>query len=141
MSEPQERDSDSHWRKICRWYSKNFYTPLHTINDLPRLDVLQAYYEDVYNDMSDVELHDEAQRLLKPHDLDAKLEQAIEDKAIDLIEKEVKEANKNKKSEEDQEEKIERLDVSPEMLESLSGIGKALQDIGSSFDNGFGLDN
>ena len=35
-------------RRIFRWYSKNFSTPLHEVADLPLEDVLQAYYEDTY---------------------------------------------------------------------------------------------
>lgn len=33
------------FRKLFRWYSKEFYTPLHIVETLPIFDILQHYYE------------------------------------------------------------------------------------------------
>jgi hypothetical protein len=38
-------------RRIFRWYSKTFSTPLHIVDDLPLEDILQAYFEDMYENM------------------------------------------------------------------------------------------
>lgn len=43
-------------RKVHRWYSRNLNTPLHLVYDLPTEDVLQAYYETLYEDMTDEEM-------------------------------------------------------------------------------------
>jgi hypothetical protein len=47
-------DGDFLIRRMFRWYSKNFSTPLHEVESLPLADVLTAYYEDTYDAM-DVE--------------------------------------------------------------------------------------
>jgi hypothetical protein len=40
-------------RKIFRWYSRTFFTPLHVVDTLPLDDVLQAYWEVQYEEMAD----------------------------------------------------------------------------------------
>ncbi len=47
-------------RKVLRWYSKTFATPLHVVETLPVDDILQHYYESLYEDM---DLEDEAREL------------------------------------------------------------------------------
>jgi hypothetical protein len=42
-------------RRICRWYSKTFATPLDQVYDLPVYDVFQAYYEEHYDSLVDGE--------------------------------------------------------------------------------------
>lgn len=45
----EDPDSNAYYRRICRWYSREFSTPLETvINDIPERDVLLHYYEDLY---------------------------------------------------------------------------------------------
>jgi hypothetical protein len=39
-------------RRIFRWYSRNFHTPLHVVGELPLEDVLEAYYEDNYEHLT-----------------------------------------------------------------------------------------
>jgi len=63
-----EPDASAHWRHISRYYSKTFSTPLHLVDELPRLDVLQAYFEDVYEHLEDVELQRELAETLKETD-------------------------------------------------------------------------
>lgn len=60
--------SDFDLRSIARWYSKTFATPLHLVYGLPTFDVLQAYYEDIYEDMAkteegEISLHKVAEEL------------------------------------------------------------------------------
>ena len=38
-------DVDAVYRRIYRWYSKNFHTPLHEVMKLSEHDVLLAYFE------------------------------------------------------------------------------------------------
>jgi hypothetical protein len=42
-------------RKILRWYSKTFVTPLHIAEELPLEDILQHYYECNFEEMSEAE--------------------------------------------------------------------------------------
>ncbi len=57
--------ADFQRRKIFRWYSETFATPLHLVDELPVEDVMQHYYEHNYLQMSE----DDLQREL--HDLTA----------------------------------------------------------------------
>lgn len=50
------------YRKIFRWYSKNFYTPLHLVQELPLEDVLRAWYEQTFEDMEDKDLEAEVRK-------------------------------------------------------------------------------
>lgn len=46
--------NDDAWlRKIFRLYSKTFATPLHIVRCLPIEDVLMAFFEDIFENMSD----------------------------------------------------------------------------------------
>jgi hypothetical protein len=51
-------------RKVLRWYSKTFFTPLAQVEDLPLEDVFQAFYEEKYAEMSEEEVEAERQELL-----------------------------------------------------------------------------
>lgn len=51
-----DNDSDHERRRIMRWYSEKYHTPLHDVWDLPIEFVLQAYYEDTYDSMEKEEL-------------------------------------------------------------------------------------
>jgi len=44
-------DPDYNRRKIFRWYSSRFSTPLHVVETLPLLDVLRSYWEDCYESL------------------------------------------------------------------------------------------
>jgi hypothetical protein len=48
-------------RRIFRWYSKTFYTALHVVETLPLEDILRAWWEQKYEDMTPEEI--EAERL------------------------------------------------------------------------------
>lgn len=58
-------DGEASYRSICRWYSTTFHTPLHTVEDLPEEEVLQAYFESTYEDMSDEDRVELLKRLLE----------------------------------------------------------------------------
>lgn len=49
-------DWEAAYRRICRWYSKNFCTPLHLVFTLPPDAVIQNYYEGLYEELEDEEL-------------------------------------------------------------------------------------
>ncbi len=51
-------------RKVLRWYSKTFFTPIAEVEEIPLEDVFQAYYEEMYEDMSEEDLEAERQELL-----------------------------------------------------------------------------
>lgn len=52
-----------YYRKICRWYSKTFHTPLNQVELLPMDHVLTNYYESTmesipYNELYDIVIDD-----------------------------------------------------------------------------------
>jgi hypothetical protein len=53
------KDDDYVLRYVFRWYSKTFHTPLHQVADIPVVDVLTAYYEELYEKMEVEELKEE----------------------------------------------------------------------------------
>lgn len=65
----EEPSYDYFIRKVFRWYSKTFSTPLHQVADLPLFDVMQAYYEDIYSNLADEkdtpEFHEQLSNLSK----------------------------------------------------------------------------
>lgn len=46
-------------RRIARWYSTEFSTPLHQVDELPLDDLMQAWYESQYEELSDEKLNHE----------------------------------------------------------------------------------
>lgn len=46
-----QQDTEYHVRRIQRWYSKTFATPLHEVEDLPLEDVLLVYFEEAFESM------------------------------------------------------------------------------------------
>lgn len=59
------KDSAYMLRQIFRWYSKTFFTPLHEVEALPMEDVLIAYYESTFEDMTPEQIRDAAELLLE----------------------------------------------------------------------------
>jgi hypothetical protein len=49
-------DPEYRFRKIFRWYSETFSTPLHLVDTLPLEDVVRAWCENEYEEMTDEEL-------------------------------------------------------------------------------------
>ncbi len=48
-----EPDDDAWLRRVFRYYSKNFATPLHLVQQLPLEDVLRAYFEDMFDSLDE----------------------------------------------------------------------------------------
>ena len=63
-----EPSSDFNLRGIKRWYSKNYHTPLHLVDNIPEYDILQAYYEETYSSMDQGEINNEIAKLLEKKD-------------------------------------------------------------------------
>lgn len=89
-------------RRIFRWYSTTFHTPLHTVEELPLQDILVAYYESKYEDMEPVDLEAEREELLSTEVVRQKKNADRDAEAADLfmIEREMAAENaKNLKKE------------------------------------------
>lgn len=62
MLDEKSRPRDYQLRAIMRWYSKTFSTALHKVYELPVVDIIQTYFEEVFEDMDIEQL--EAKRVL-----------------------------------------------------------------------------
>ena len=58
-------DEDANLRSIFRWYSRTFHTPLHQVEELPVEDILTAFYEQSYEDLSEEDRKAELDELLE----------------------------------------------------------------------------
>jgi len=112
-------DYNSWMRRVCRWYSKSFQTPLEEVENLPTTYVLQHYWEAVYEDLEDDERLAKIVELLEnPEDRAIRLaqEKADEDLFVAALEEELKanpEALKNKKTLKKGIKAIEKLSLKP----------------------------
>lgn len=61
----QEEDREYALRKMMRWYSKTFHTPLPQVEEIPLEDIAQAYFEERYAEMDDRQLEQELAELKK----------------------------------------------------------------------------
>lgn len=85
-------------RRIFRWYSSKFATPLHLVDDLPLHDVLQHYYEAHFEEMDDVAIHQEVVELSKsPEALAAERDQNEYEEYLLIKEEEQKQEAQKKR--------------------------------------------
>lgn len=54
-------DAAAWFRSVMRWYSKEFSTPLHQVEDLNVEDILVAYFEEHYSQLKDGDEHQQMQ--------------------------------------------------------------------------------
>lgn len=82
MAAVQDPDSAATLRHIFRWYSREFHTALHIVEELPLEDILVAFYESTYEDMSEDEKQKEIAELLEtPEDRRKRLRAQDEERA------------------------------------------------------------
>jgi hypothetical protein len=63
-----EEDRQRFLRRIFRWYSREFATPLHIVESLPVIDVLRHYYEAKVDAMDEDALEAERKLLIETDD-------------------------------------------------------------------------
>lgn len=75
-------DWEAFYRRVCRWYSQTFSTPLTEVYDLPTTWVLQNYYEQTWGELEREELLEKLDFLLEtPEERLAKAAQAKKSEA------------------------------------------------------------
>jgi hypothetical protein len=106
-------DDESFIRTVYRWYSKEFSTPLHTLDDLPLDEILLHYFESAYLQLKPEERHDLAVKIIETPE-----------------EKELREAEDKKSEEEllemakvDNERVKAKIARAKQMLDSLKEMG------------------
>lgn len=120
-------DRNAILRKIFRWYSKEFHTPLAEVEDLPLEDVLLHWFEVSYETLDNVERHNLAIELLETPTERAKRE--MEDKSADeaffmLTSQKAKETQDKQKVRKQLADTVKGLKTSfKEMRETIFGEG------------------
>lgn len=122
-----EPDRDAIERKVRRWYSKQFYTPLPEVEDLPLDYILLHYFEDLYESLDRDDLVSQIPLVLETPEerkLREEREQADEDAYMAKVAQELKEDDKkllNKKplKTKPQEEPIETPDEEEVKIEII----------------------
>jgi hypothetical protein len=61
-------DYEAFYRKVCRWYSKNFATPLQQVEEMADQYVLRHYFEDQYGALLESGTDDAAKRWAEAKD-------------------------------------------------------------------------
>jgi hypothetical protein len=118
---------DFQWRKLQRWYSKTFATPLHLVEDIPLYDIVRVYWEERYEGLEEAELHLEMEAAVKTDaELEAEAIKKAEDdlytkKFADGVEKEAAEQNKEKakRLQKTREEMISKAEADRKATENL----------------------
>lgn len=125
-------ENEEFMNHVFRFYSKTFHTPLHIVRDLPLEDVLLAYYEELYVNMSEEEREETIHLLLLTPE-ERILENIVkkDEEFLDNLNKSIEESetieqargkikNKNKKSIKQLAEKIQKIKEKANSLEGGS---------------------
>jgi primosomal protein N' len=93
-----EEDFLYHYRRICRWYSQRFYTPLPQVETMHEDEVLRAFFETRFEEMSKAERKKQALELTETPE-EAKARKKLEDEKSDdaFLDKVAKRARKENK--------------------------------------------
>jgi primosomal protein N' len=110
-------------RRIARWYSKTFHTPLKDVLEIPIEELVYCYYESQFEDLTPERLEEEVKELFMPESekllqLDEATERKVSD---DEFLKEIQKESEKKAKEPtpDFAEKVEK------MAESMAGLSEA----------------
>jgi len=126
-------------RRICRAYSKVFFTPLHEVENLPFLDVFQAVCENSYEELSDENIPEAKEKLLKTQkDIKEKLAEDKEEADVRKLLSEMSEPSTPPPPQKvkDPVDKIPQ-ETDPAILASLGILGKQLKGIGETLTQSF----
>lgn len=66
VAEGIEPEIDRIYRKIVRWFSKNFYTPIQQVEEMPPSYVLMHYFESNFDALDEDEQWGKIQSILNP---------------------------------------------------------------------------
>ena len=79
----EDPSEEYRWRWYYRWYSKTFHTPLQQVYDIPKYDIIQAYWEEHFEGLDETQLALEREEAVKTEE---ELEAEILNKSKDELE-------------------------------------------------------
>lgn len=123
-------DNHQHFiRKVLRWYSRTFHTPLHQAEELPLEYVLRAWFETYFEDLGEDERVEKArfliespeERLAREQEAEADEDSFLAEVAAEAIAAKAKKSGKEAPLTDTQPVKPDQL-ISPEDLEVLKNL-------------------
>lgn len=63
LNESVEKTFNAWYASVCRWYSRNFFTPLIQVEDFPPERVLKTYYDDIFYKLATSDDEDSQKKL------------------------------------------------------------------------------
>jgi hypothetical protein len=126
-----EPDSEALLRRIFRWYSKTFATPLHLVRNLPVEDILVAYFEHSFEEMEPPQLQEHLAELT-----DTEEDRELKKRQQDADEEFYRQALEEAKKDQAKEDAKPQIQAPPAMTESRLPEPKVepLPDINMKFD-------
>lgn len=112
--------NEYHYRKICRWFSKEYSTPLMEVYKMPWDFVLQNYYESFletrpYNEVYDLAVQDYLPEMAEEYEKELQeFADSLVDEQEQTLERKEKQQSLDKKPSSEQEEvKEEEVEIEP----------------------------
>lgn len=81
-----KKDDMAAMRRVFRWYSHEYHTPLHIVEDLPIEHVLLTYWENHYEDLDDSQLEKEVAEAVKTEEEKRREELEYDARLADTVE-------------------------------------------------------
>ena len=137
LSSVLEPDNDAQVRRLHSWFSRTFQIPLPEVEDLPIEYILLHYYEELYSNMDEDELLEEAKYVLEtPEQRKARIDK--EEALDDEFDKEIREEMEAQKKGENKTLrdllKKKRIKKDKESIQSSSSITEPPPDIKIGFE-------
>ncbi len=111
-------DQEYALRRIFRWYSKTYHTPLHMVDQLPLMDVLTAYWEEEFEGLEAPDLEQAVEEVLVDPEMTRKKqieEDWVDAEAYEIGVEELEAQNKALKKRKLEEIAAPRKDKAPGM--------------------------
>lgn len=118
------KNDEYFYRKICRWFSKEFSTPLMQVYEIPWEEVLLNYYEHSLDNLPYNHVYDMAIETYSPETLQKEDEENEEFRRL-IEERELKKQNKQKE---------QSLDSKSTNSEAMSDFEEINMDFGTDLD-------
>lgn len=134
-------DGEASLRRIFRWYSKNFSTPLAEVENLDLEHVLLNYFEAIYEEMEPPEIEAAIAEVLESEEerkARQQVQKRIEASDDEFLKAAAEEAQKEAQKEKEKLENAKKLASTPSLPEPPPEI-EELPDISVKFDDN--LDN
>ena len=113
-------------RRISRWYSKTFHTPLADVDNIPVEDLIYTYYECMYEDLPPERREEEIEDIFTPPDKRVlKLDETTERKVSD--------DDFMKQIQDEEKKKAEEAKKTPDMADKMEKMAQSMAGLSDAF--------